>query len=241
MKYDHGILVLTLALAAAGCEGANRFSDFGRPSATSATQPPPPPRQQTFTPAPTTRVESASLPPLRPATPSPGALPGTSPAPQTSLPQPSAPSGLPPAGSSVPIDPPSPRPVAPPPEARPVERIQPPVEQERPQQTASRPEAQPRETPPPTRTSVTGNWSAKEASGGACRVTLSTTPTLDLYKASSNGCKTREMQRVTAWELRGEEIYLYESGGAVAARLRKSGAGYEGASAKTGAPITMSK
>lgn len=222
MSMQHRILMLALAMSVAGCEGASRFGDFSRPSASGATQPPPPPRQQTFTPAPTTRVESTSLPPLRPATP--GAQAGVSPQP-----------GLPPAGSSVPIDPPS--------EPKPVERApaRPPVEEERPAQTAARPEPAPRQEAPPTRTNVTGNWSAREASGGACRVTLSTTPTLDLYKASSAGCKTREMQRVTAWELRGEEIYLYETGGSVAARLRKSGSNYEGASAKTGAPIVMSK
>jgi Protease inhibitor Inh len=229
MSMHHRILLLTLALSLAGCEGASRFGDFSRPSASAATQPLPPPRQQTFTPAPTSRVESSSLPPLRPATP--GAQAGVSPQP-----------GLPPAGSSVPIDPPAEQPVSPPSEQRPIERVAPPPPaQERPAQTAARPEPAPRQESPPTRTSVTGNWSAREASGGACKVTLSTTPTLDLYKASSAGCKTREMQRVTAWELRGEEIYLYETGGSVAARLRKNGSNYEGASAKTGAPITMSK
>jgi hypothetical protein len=104
---------------------------------------------------------------------------------------------------------------------------------------AAEPEAP---APPPTRTSVTGNWSVAEASGGSCRVTLSSTPKLDLYNAGTSGCQSRELQRVTAWELRDEEIYLYESGGAVAARLRASGARrFNGALARTGAPVTLSK
>ncbi len=86
-----------------------------------------------------------------------------------------------------------------------------------------------------------GNWSAREASGGNCRVTLSSAPTLDLYKASSSGCQSRELQRISAWELRGDEVYLYEPGGGVAARLKQSGRGFEGAAAKTGAPISLNK
>jgi Protease inhibitor Inh len=88
---------------------------------------------------------------------------------------------------------------------------------------------------------VTGNWTAREAAGKSCRVTLSGTPTLDLYKASSAGCQSKELQRVTAWELRGDEVYLYEPGGGIAARLKKSGNSFEGSSAKTGAPVSLSK
>jgi hypothetical protein len=73
-------------------------------------------------------------------------------------------------------------------------------------------------------------------------VLLSSAPALDLYKASTSGCQSRELQRVSAWELRGEEVYLYEPGGAVAARLKQSGSQtFQGAAAKTGAPITLSK
>jgi hypothetical protein len=49
------------------------------------------------------------------------------------------------------------------------------------------------------------------------------------------------LQRVTAWELRGDEVYLYEPGGGIAARLKKSGSSFEGSASKTGAPLTLSK
>lgn len=112
-----------------------------------------------------------------------------------------------------------------------------------PQQTARAepPRAAPEESSAPTRSSVTGNWQAREASGSNCRVTLSSSPKLDLYGASTSGCQSRDLQRVTAWELRGEEVYLYEPGGAVAARLKARGRAMDGTLAKTGAPVTLSK
>ncbi len=223
-----------LALATAGCDGAGRFADFGGGRQAVA----PPPRVQTFTPAPMGRVETTALPPVGGMQPLPppvaanpelGGLPS-----RTEGASPTA--GLPPAGGSIPIDPEPVRPVQ-----RPVEP--PPPVVEAPQRTASRPDPAPAPAAPttPTRTSVIGNWSAREATGGSCRVTLSSAPTLDLYKASSSGCQSRELQRVSAWELRGDEVYLYEPGGGVAARLKQSGRGFEGASAKTGAPISLNK
>ena len=115
--------------------------------------------------------------------------------------------------------------------------------QQQAQQSASAesPRPQPQESAAPTRSSVTGNWQAREASGANCRVTLSSSPKLDLYSAATSGCQSRDLQRVTAWELRGEEVYLYEPGGAVAARLKAGGRAMSGTLAKTGAPVSLSK
>jgi hypothetical protein len=214
-----------LALALTACDSPGRFSSFGGGRQTVLPDPPPP-RAQTFTPVPTERVESSPLPPPG-GNPASGGLPGSqgpaSPAP-----------GLPPIGSTIPIDPEAPR-------VEPASRpVQPPTQPQ--PQVAARPDpASPSATGAPTRTSVTGNWTAREATGGTCRVTLSSTPTLDLYKASSSGCQSRELQRVSAWELRGDEVYLYEQGGGVAARLKQVGRTFEGSAAKTGAPVTLSK
>lgn len=93
----------------------------------------------------------------------------------------------------------------------------------------------------PSRTSVIGNWSVSEAAGGSCRITLSSAPKLDLYGAGTSGCQGKELQRVNAWELSGSELLLYEPGGGVVARMRRSGSGYAGATAKTGAPVSISK
>jgi hypothetical protein len=88
---------------------------------------------------------------------------------------------------------------------------------------------------PTSRSSVVGGWTAREASG-SCRVQLSSAPALDLYKASASGCANRDLGRVNAWDFRDGEVYLYQPGGAVAARLRPSGGALEGVLAKSGAP-----
>ncbi len=223
------------ALLLGACDGSSRFSDFG--GARQAVAPPAPPAQ-TFTPAPMGRVDSSPLPPLggpqvlpAPGAPNPalGGLPSPGPGAPTATP------GLPPIGSSVPIEPEPPRQPVRPAQTAPEAPVTPPTV------VASRPNPVPAQASAPTRTSVTGNWTAREASGGSCRVTLSSTPTLDLYKASSSGCQSRELQRVSAWELRGDEVYLYEPGGGVAARLKQSGSNFEGSAAKTGAPVSLQK
>ncbi len=225
----------TLLLALAACDGSSRFSDFGGARQAVA----PPPRAQTFTPAPMGRVDSSPLPPLggpqslpAPGSPNPalGGLPPAGPGGPVSTP------GLPPIGSSMPIDPEPPR--APPRTASPA--VTDPVVSP-PPVVASRPDPAPAASGAPTRSSVTGSWTARESSGSSCKVMLSSTPTLDLYKASSSGCQSRELQRVSAWELRGDEVYLYEPGGGVAARLKQSGRNFEGSAAKTGAPVSLQK
>lgn len=90
----------------------------------------------------------------------------------------------------------------------------------------------------PSRSSVVGPWTAREAAG-SCRVQLSSSPALDLYKASATGCTNRDLGRVTAWDFRDGEVYLYQPGGAVAARLRPSGGSMEGVLAKSGAPLSL--
>ena len=47
-------------------------------------------------------------------------------------------------------------------------------------------------------------------------------PALDLYRASASGCANQDLSRVNAWDYRDGEVYLYQTGGAVAARLRGS-------------------
>jgi hypothetical protein len=219
----HLFATASLAVLLAGCQGSGRFSDFGgaprTPAASAAARPSP------LAPAPTSPVQSTPLPPIGSPAPAPPPSSG----------------GLPPIGSSQQIETPD---GGPPRAARrqPIEPdpvVEPEPEPVRPQVAERPPPAAP--AGPPTRSSVTGNWTAREAAGGSCRVTLSSSPTLDLYRASTSGCQSRELKGVNAWELRGDEVYLYESGGGVAARLKSAGGRFEGSSSRTGAPITLSK
>ena len=93
----------------------------------------------------------------------------------------------------------------------------------------------------PGRLGVVGGWTAREATGATCRVQLSSTAALDLYKASASGCANRDLAAVTAWDFRDGEVFLYQPGGAVAARLREGGRGLEGVLAKSGAPLSLAR
>jgi hypothetical protein len=92
-----------------------------------------------------------------------------------------------------------------------------------------------------SRAASIGAWTAQEASGTSCRVQLSSAPALDLYKANASGCSNKDLARVSAWDFRDGEVYLYQPGGAVAARLRSSSGALQGVLAKSGAPLTLSR
>lgn len=92
-----------------------------------------------------------------------------------------------------------------------------------------------------SRSAVVGGWTARDATGSVCRVVLSSAPALDLYRASAGSCQNRDLSRVTAWDYRDGEVYLYQAGGTVAARLRTAGSALEGALSKSGAPLTMTR
>jgi Protease inhibitor Inh len=123
----------------------------------------------------------------------------------------------------------------------PADATLPPVEKPKRQPTPeSIAAAQP--TKAPTRVGLIGTWAVQDtASGGKCRVQLSSSNTLDLYRASSSNCANKDIERVSAWDYRDGEVYLYQSGGAVVARLRPSGSAMSGALTKSGAPIGLSR
>lgn len=111
---------------------------------------------------------------------------------------------------------------------------------------ASLPPVSAPETPAPapvatTRTAMVGNWTAKDASGGSCRIQLSSSPALDLYRASASGCANQDLSKINAWDFRNGEVYLYQQGGSVAARLRGSSGSLNGVLAKSGAPLTLAR
>jgi Protease inhibitor Inh. len=94
---------------------------------------------------------------------------------------------------------------------------------------------------PTSRMSMVGGWTAKDATGSSCRVVLSSSPTLDLYRASTSGCSNKDLAKISAWDFRDGEVYLYQSGGTMAARLRAQGSSMNGALTKSGAPVSMAR
>ncbi|GJE07564.1 hypothetical protein AOPFMNJM_2893 [Methylobacterium jeotgali] len=108
--------------------------------------------------------------------------------------------------------------------------------------------AEPVTPPPPAppvtttgRAGVVGAWTARDATGGTCKVSLSSAPALDLYKASASGCPNKDLARVSAWDYRDGEVYLYQPGGTVAARLRQAGGSLDGALTKSGASLALAR
>ncbi len=93
----------------------------------------------------------------------------------------------------------------------------------------------------PSRSGAIGTYTARDATGANCRVTLSSAATLDLYRASASGCANKDLGRITAWDFRDGEVYLYQPGGSVAARLRSEGGSLNGVIAKSGAPLTLTR
>lgn len=94
---------------------------------------------------------------------------------------------------------------------------------------------------PSGRSALVGTWSARDASGQSCRLQLSSTPALDLYRANAAGCANKDLAKVNAWDYRDGEVYLYQSGGTVAARLRGAGGSLSGVLAKSGAPLSLAR
>lgn len=103
------------------------------------------------------------------------------------------------------------------------------------------PAAAPAPVAPASRTSMVGNWTARDASGSSCRIQLSSSPSLDLYRASVSGCANKDLSRVNAWDYRDGEVYLYQTGGSVAARLRGSSSALSGVLSKSGAPLSLAR
>lgn len=109
-------------------------------------------------------------------------------------------------------------------------------------QTASARPAAPSRPAVSSRDGIVGTWTAQEATGSSCKIQLSSAPALDLSRASANGCANRDLQRVNAWDYRNGEVYLYQSGGSVVARLRVGDGGVmNGAVTKSGAALSLNR
>jgi Protease inhibitor Inh len=88
-------------------------------------------------------------------------------------------------------------------------------------------------------TSLTGQWTAQE-SGRSCHLNLSSTPALDLYKASAADCGNDALRNVNSWVHREKTLVLYARG-RVTARLREDGDAFSGALEDTKTPIRISR
>jgi hypothetical protein len=94
-------------------------------------------------------------------------------------------------------------------------------------------------TPSRRASSYAGTWNARIGSS-FCKVQLSTVPSLDLYKASAQGCSHDSMRNVNGWSFRENQIVLF-SRGQLTARLSGAEASLSGTLNGSSEAIEMSR
>lgn len=96
--------------------------------------------------------------------------------------------------------------------------------------------------PANSRDGLIGRWTAREANGTSCAVQLFSAPALDRYKAAASSCANKDLQKATTWDYQDGEVYLYQPGGGVVARLKAGdGSAMNGVVAKSGASLSLSR
>jgi hypothetical protein len=91
--------------------------------------------------------------------------------------------------------------------------------------------------PPQRPSSYAGTWKASVGSA-SCRIQLSSVPSLDLYRASAQGCASDALKTVNAWSIRDNEVILF-SRGQVIARLSGVEAALSGTLSGSRTELTM--
>ncbi len=94
--------------------------------------------------------------------------------------------------------------------------------------------------PPSSASAYAGAWRALDASGRACRVQLSTTSSIDLYKASVTGCAGSPLATVNLWSVSAGQVTLYARE-TVVARLSGQEASLSGSVEAGGGSLRMTR
>lgn len=94
-------------------------------------------------------------------------------------------------------------------------------------------------SPPQRASSYAGTWNAK-VGASSCKVQLSSVPSLDLYKASTQGCTHEAMRSVNGWSFRENQVILF-SRGQLVARLSGAEAALAGRLNDSGSEISLSR
>ncbi len=92
---------------------------------------------------------------------------------------------------------------------------------------------------PKRASSYAGSWKATVGSS-SCKVQLSSVPSLDLYKASTQGCSQDAMRAVNGWSFRDDQVVLFSRGQPVA-RLSGAEASLAGTLSNSSAAIEMTR
>lgn len=93
---------------------------------------------------------------------------------------------------------------------------------------------------PVTREAVSGSWNV-DSDNPDCRMILAFTKWSGGYRAATRRCNSTELTNVSAWDVKGQQVVLMDSGGNTVARLyQSSGSRYDGTT-NGGSPISFTR
>lgn len=90
------------------------------------------------------------------------------------------------------------------------------------------------------RTDLLGSWKMTSSSD-SCQLSMSLTAWAGGYRASSRGCSSPDLQKISAWELSGKQVTLKGSDGSVAATLTSAGPERFSGSTSSRQPVALSR
>ena len=101
-------------------------------------------------------------------------------------------------------------------------------------------EAAPDKGQPIGRTDILGGWRLSSGSDN-CQLFATMTSWAGGYRATTRGCNSLELQKISAWELQGRQITLKGSDGSPVATLNSQGGERFSGSTAAKAPISLSR
>lgn len=91
---------------------------------------------------------------------------------------------------------------------------------------------------PVTREAVSGTWTVS-SDNSECRMILAFTKWSGGYRAATKRCESAELQTVSAWDVKGQQVVLMDGSGNTIARLYNSGGERFDGTTNSGQPVTF--
>lgn len=93
---------------------------------------------------------------------------------------------------------------------------------------------------PLARTDLIGSWTVA-AAGDSCQLSMVLTTWTGGYRASTRGCKNEALKGISAWNLEGQQVQLFNDTGATVARLYASSKTQFNGQTEGGGPVSVSR
>jgi hypothetical protein len=91
-----------------------------------------------------------------------------------------------------------------------------------------------------SRTAVLGTWRLT-SNADDCQISMALTSWSGGYRASTRGCTSPDLQRISAWDLTGNQVSLKGPDGATVATLSSAGAEQFSGQTATQAPVSLTR